>query len=348
VEKRRGLAIGLVLGGVLAYPAHAAHVRTADQPLVILTEQGRKDAEDVAFFSSVRALAAEIGIAVSTQEVPTFQAVRDALLAEARQESKPFLVAWILREDGTRKIHLFDPWENHLRTRTVAAGVSATANAETLALILRAELLAYMKEPEPAPPSPPEAPPPAPPSPPAAPPPPDPRWAVATSYFVGNYLRDQSVQQGARLGLSHLWPHLRVGVSYGLMPGQRVSADDVTMTLRRHPFALDVGYASCERHRLRLVMEVLLCGDVVSRHTSSATAPLTPQPDSHRLLVGVGGSVRAELLLSRNIGLHLALAAEAPLNPHDFQIMRGTVRTTVARLSPIHATAEVGLILYAF
>ena len=151
MEKRR-LSITLVLALALASPARAAGTRETNQPLVILTEEGSEDAEEAAFFSSVRALAAEIGIGVSTHKVPSFEAIRDTLLAQARQETRPFLVAWILREKGTRKIHLFDPWKNQLRTRTVEAGASATANAETLALILHAELLAYLNEPPPPPP----------------------------------------------------------------------------------------------------------------------------------------------------------------------------------------------------
>lgn len=334
-----------MLGLSLPRLAQAAGARTADQPLVILTEEGQKDAEDAAFFSSVRALAAEIGIAVSTEEVPTFQAVRDALLAEARQESKPFLVAWILREEGTRKIHLFDPWKNQLRTRTIEAGASATANAETLALILRAELLAHLNEPEPAPPPPPAAPP----SPPPTPPPRlAPGWAAALSYWVGTFLRNQSVQHGARLGFWHLWPHLRVGVFYGLVSGQDVDAEDVTMTVRRHPFDVDVGYAFGEHHRLRFVAEAVLSGDVVTRHTSSAVAPLVAQPDARRLLLGVGARGRTELRLFRNLAFHLALGAEMPLAPHDFQIVRGTTSTTVARLSPVRVNAELGVSLYAF
>ena len=113
------LPIALVLALAFTYPVRADGARATNQPLVILTEQGRDDEEDAAFFSSVRALAAEIGIGVSTHEVPSFEAVRDTLLVQARQETKPFLVAWILRETGTRKIHLFDPWKNQLRTRTV-------------------------------------------------------------------------------------------------------------------------------------------------------------------------------------------------------------------------------------
>jgi hypothetical protein len=315
--------------------------------LVILTEQGRKDAEDTAFFSSVRALAAEIGIAVSTEEVPSFQALRDTLLAEARGQSKPFLVAWILREDRVRRIHLFDPWKNQLRTRTIEAGTSATANAETLALILRAELFAYLQDQAPAPPPPPPPPPaPAPPPPPPPPPPPrpDPSWAAAASYILGTFLRDQGLQQGAQLGLWHLGPHLRMGIGYVLVPGQDVHVQDVTMTVRRHPVDLDVGYASRQRHRLRWVAEAFLSGDLVSRHTSFAAPPLSAQPDGRRFLLSVGGRVRGELRIFRN----LAVGAEVPLNPYDFQVSRGTVSQTVARLSPVRVIAGLGISVMGF
>jgi hypothetical protein len=338
---RPAIALGLVLA--LAHPARAAGGRATDQPLVILTEAGREDAEDAAFFSSVRALAAEIGIGVSAHPVPSFQAVRDTLLAQARRETKPFLVAWILRENGTRKIHLFDPWKNQLRTRTIEAGESARANAETLALILRAELLAYLAEPPPPPP-PPLAPPPQPPPPPR----PGPHWALTLSYVAGTFVRDQHVQQGVRLGLSHRWSRLRLGAHYGFLSGQDVRTEDVAMTVRRHPFDLDVGYASSEHLRLRLVAEAFLSGDVVSRHTSSAAEPLLAQPDDHRFVIGAGLRGRAELRIFRNLIVHVVLGTEAPLNPHDFQITRGTTSTTVARLVPVRVSGEVGVSILAF
>ena len=335
------LAIALVLVLALAHPARAAGARAADQPLVILTEEGRRDSEDAAFFSSVRALAAEIGIGVSTHEVPTFEAVRGTLLAGARQETKPFLVAWILREEGTRKIHLFDPWNNQLRVRTVQAGASPTANAETLALILRAELLAYLNEPPPMP---------APPTPPPPPPPPPPalHWSLALSYVVGTFMRDQHVQQGVRLGLAHHWTSLRLGAHFGFLPGQDVRAEGVALTVRRHPFDIEVGYASSEHYRLRLVVQALLSGDLVSRHTSFAAEPLLAQPDDRRFVMGAGLRGRVEQRVFRNLTLYLTLGIEAPFNPHDFQITRGTTTTTVARLLPVRVSGEAGVNILAF
>jgi hypothetical protein len=337
---RSAIALGLVLA--LATPARAAGGRAADQPLVILTEAGREDAEDAAFFASVRALAAEIGIGVSTHPVPSLQAVRDTLLAQARRETKPFLVAWILRENGTRKIHLFDPWKNQLRTRTIQAGESARANAETLALILRAELFAYLNEPPPSPPPPPQPPQPPP------PPRPDPHWALTLSYVAGTFVRDQHVQQGVRLGLAHRWSRLRLGAHYGFLSGQDVRAEDVAMTVRRHPFDLDMGYASPEHLRLRLVAEAFLSGDVVSRHTSSATEPLSAQPDDQRFVIGAGLRGRAELLIIRNLIVHVAFGTEAPLNPYEFRVTRGTSSMTMARLLPVRVSGEVGVSILAF
>ncbi len=311
-----------------------------NKPLVILTEEGSEDAEDAAFFSSVRVLAAEIGIGVSTQKVPSFEAVRDTLLAQARQETKPFLVAWILREKGTRKIHLFDPSKNQLRTRTVEAGASATANAETLALILHAELLAYLNEPPP---------PPAPPTPPAPPASrPDPRWALGASYVAGTFLRDQGVQQGIGLDLAHRWSSLYVGAHYAFLSSQDVHAEDVTLTIHRHPFDLDAGYLSREHRRLHFAAEVFLSGDSVSRHTSFAAPPLLAQPDDRRFVVGAGLRGRAEVRILRNLTMHLALGIATPLNPHDFQVMRGTTGTIAARLSPICVSGEVGVNILAF
>jgi hypothetical protein len=341
VEKRC-LSITLVLALAFAYPARAAGARATSQPLVVLTEEGRQDEEDAAFFSSVRALAAEIGIGVTPHEVPTFQAVRDTLLAEVQRKAKPFLVAWILREKGIREIHLFDPWKNQLRTRTVEAGQSATANAETLALILRAELLAYLSEPPPPPPPQP-LPPPLP-----QPPRPDPRWALAVSYVAGTFLRDQGAQQGIGLDLARRWSRLYVGVHYGALSAQDVHTGDVTLTVRRYPFDLNVGYIAPERSLWRLAAEAFLSGDSVSRHTSFAATPLLAQPDDRRFVVGAGLRGRAEVRLLRNLTVHVALGTEAPLNPHDFQIMRGTTSTTVARLSSVCVSGEAGVNILAF
>ncbi|HEY5283849.1 MAG TPA: hypothetical protein VIM14_13740 [Polyangia bacterium] len=319
-----------------------ADARATNQPLVILTEEGREDEEDAAFFSSVRALAAEIGIGVSTHKVPSFEAVRDTLLAEAQQKTKLFLVAWILREKGIREIYLFDPWKNQLHTRTVEAGTSATANAETLALILRAELLASLSEPPPPPP--PQPPPPPPPQPPR----PDPRWALAVSYVAGTFLRDQGAQQGLGLELAHRWSRLYVGAHYAFLSGQDVHTEDVTLTVRRYPFDLNVGYISPEHTLLRFAAEAFLSGDSVSRHTSLAATPLLAQPDDRRFVVGAGLRGRAEVRILRNLTLHFALGTEAPLNPHDFQILRDTTSTTVARLMPVCVSGEAGVTILAF
>ena len=290
----------------------------------------------------MRALAAEIGIGVSTHEVPTFEAVRDTLLAGARQETKPFLVAWILREEGTRKIHLFDPWNNQLRVRTVQAGASPTANAETLALILRAELLAYLNEPPPADAGAattprhrrPRAPLPA------------GHWRCPTSPGLSCATSTCSRASGWALpitGLACAW-----APTTGFCPVKTCGAEDVALTVRRHPFDLDVGYASSEHHRLRLVAEAFLSGDLVSRHTSFAAEPLLAQPDDRRFVMGAGLRGRVEQRVFRNLIVHLTLGIEAPLNPHDFQITRGTTTTTVARLSPVRVSGEAGVNILAF
>ena len=340
--EKRCLPITLALALAFAYPVRAAGARATNQPLVILTEEGRQDEEDAAFFSSVRALAAEIGIGVSTHEVPSFEVVRDTLLAEAQQETKPFLVAWILREKGIREIYLFDPWKNQLLTRTVEAGTSATANAETLALILRAELLAYLSEPPP-PPLPQPPPPPLP-----QPPRPDARWALAVSYVAGTFLRDQGAQQGIGLDLAHRWSRLYVGAHYAFLPSQDVHTEDVTLTVRRYPFDLNVGYVSPEHHLFRFAAEAFLSGDSVSRHTSFAATSLFAQADNRRFVVGAGLRGRAELRILHNLTVHLALGTEAPLNPYDFQIVRETTSQTVARLLPVRIIGEAGVTILAF
>ena len=404
--KTAGALLAIALCLLVAREARAT-TRRAGESLVILTEQGGKDVEDTAFLSSVRALAAEIGIVVSTEEVPTLQTVRDALLAEARSQRKPFLVAWILREDKLRRIHLFDPWNNQLRTRTIEAGVSATANAEALALILRAELLAYLHKPSapspssptpapspspsplpssssptpaaplpaasspapspsfssPSPPSPPLASPPSPPSSPVSPsyPPSSPPslssplpladdapWAVTASYALGTFLRGQGLQQGSRLGIVHMGRHLRLALVYGLFPDKDVAGQDVVITVKRHPVDLEIGYASREYYRLRWIAEAVVSGDWVSRHTSSAESPLTARPDAGHFLVSFGARGLQDLRLFRNVAVVLALGLDAPLDPVEFRITRGTTTGTVARLSPIRFGAELGIRIAVF
>jgi hypothetical protein len=134
--KKRCLPAALALALAFGHPVRAEGVRATTQPLVILIEEGREDAEDAAFFSSVRALAGEIGIGVSTLEVPSFKAVRDTLLSEAQQTTKLFLVAWILRDTGIREMYLFDPSKNELRMRTASMG--AADNTEAVALAAQA------------------------------------------------------------------------------------------------------------------------------------------------------------------------------------------------------------------
>lgn len=342
--KTAGAVLGLASWLLIAQSA-TGDTRGTDTPLVILTEQGHKDAEDTAFLSSVRALAAELGVVVTTEEVASFAAVKDVLLAQARAQRKVFLVAWILRENNVRQVHLFDPWNNQLRMRTIDAGTSATANAEALALILRAELVAYLHEaPAPAtPPTPPQPPPPPPPAPAR-----EPRWAATASYALGTFLRGQGLQQGARLGVEHLGPHARLGVVYGLVPGQDVVGQAAALTVHRHPIELHLGYASHEHGRLRWVAEAFATGDWLSRHTSVATAPLSAQPDAGHFLISVGARGRQEVRLFRHVALALGLGADVPVNPIDFQIVRGTTPETVARLSPIRFGAELGLELSGF
>jgi hypothetical protein len=171
---------------------------------------------------------------------------------------------------------------------------------------------------------------------------------LAVSYVAGTFLRAQGVQQGIGLGLAHRWPRLHVGAHYAFLSGQDVHTEDVTLAVRRHPFDLGVGYASAEHQRLRLAAEAFLSGDWVSRHTSSVATSWLAQPDDRRFVVGAGLRGHAEVRILRNLTVHLALGTEAPLNPHDFQITRGTTSTTIARLSPVRVSGEAGVNILAF
>ena len=195
---------------------------------------------------------------VSTHEVPEFSSVRETLLADARQGSKPFLVAWILREKDARKLHFFDPWSNQLQVRSVEVGDSdsAMANAESLALILRAELIAYLHEPPPPPPPPP---PPVPvplllPPPPAVPPP-ESRWGAAASLTSGTFLRDRAPWTGLHLQAWRSWRRIRLGLGVVAQTEHHIVVDRTDMALHRYPAELFAGYASRERFRVRLVAE---------------------------------------------------------------------------------------------
>ncbi len=343
-------AVSVCLSGLLLAQAARAATPGVDEPLVMLTERGNQDAESTAFFSTVRALAAEIGVAVSTEPVASLQAVDESLLAQVHGQKKPFLVAWILRDNKLRRVYLFDPRNHQLRIRTIEAGESATANAEALALILRAELVAYLHEPPAAPSS-------TPPSPPSPRPSPAPRptpaaqntrWAAAAAYALATFLRGQGMQQGARLGIGYRWRHTALDLRYGLFPGRAVPGQDASITVRRHPVALGIGYLSQEHLRLRWVAETFLSGDWVSRHTSSATSPLSAQPDAGHFLVSVGVRVRQDFRLLRHLALELALDMEVPLNPIEFQVAHSTTTTTLTRSSPVGLGAELGLTIPAW
>jgi hypothetical protein len=177
---------------------------------------------------------------------------------------------------------------------------------------------------------------------------PEPAWAATAAWTVGNFLRGQDVQQGARLGLGHRWARLRVDAHYEILPGQDVNTQDATMTVSRHPFDLEVGYGSPVFRRWCLVAAAFVSGDLVARHTSFAAPPLSAQPDDRRWVVGAGLRGRVELRLLRNLAVHLGLGTEAPLNPHDFQLLRGTTSATVARLAPVRVSGEAGLDVLGF
>jgi hypothetical protein len=171
---------------------------------------------------------------------------------------------------------------------------------------------------------------------------------VTATYWLGTFLRDQDPMHGARLGIEHMWRHLRLGLGYGLYPGQDVTRQGATLTLRRHPIDLHLGYASGEHLRLRWVAELLTSGDWVSRHTSQVQSPLAAQPDAGYFLVSAGARVRQELRLIRHLALVLALGLDVPLRSMELQTIRGTTTETIARTAPVRFRAELGLKLAAF
>jgi hypothetical protein len=171
---------------------------------------------------------------------------------------------------------------------------------------------------------------------------------VTASYSLGTFLRDQGFEQGARLGILHMWNHLRLGVAYRLFPGHEVTGQGAVIVVRRHPVDLDVGYASSEYHRLRWAAEILVCGDWVSRHTSDAEFPLSSEPDAGHFMVSLGARGRQELRLFRNLALGLAVGLDVPLNPIEFKTVRSTSTQTLARVSPVGLRAELGIKVSAF
>jgi hypothetical protein len=331
----------LALAWLALWPcwALAADVRSADRPLVILTETGHADSEDEAFFGSLRAHAGELGMATGTRDVESLSSVREALVREAQKTAKPFLVAWVLRDGDVRKLHLFDPWTNQLRTREIDNSGSPAANAENLALILRAELIAYLSEPPPPPPPSPPSPPPAPPP---APPPPETRVFADAAFAAGTFLRGWDPWLGARLAIAYRWGFVRWGAGYTLLPGHSLGNEATDFELRRHPSDLFLAIASSEG-ALRFVGGVAFSVDVVRRHTALATAPLSRTRDESRLLYAVAAKGRVELRLGRGFSLYLGAGAEVPLNPFDFRLTRGDTVTTLARMAPLRGLTELGL-----
>lgn len=146
----------------------------------------------------------------------------------------------------------------------------------------------------------------------------------------------------------YMGPHLSVALAYGLFPGREVTTPETSMTIRRHPGDLAVGYATLEHHRLRWVAEGFVSGDRISRRTSSATFPLSGQSDADFFLVSLGARGRQELRIFRHLALCLGLGADVLLNPVTFQRDRGNMFGTVARLSRVRFSAEVGIKILAF
>lgn len=153
---------------------------------------------------------------------------------------------------------------------------------------------------------------------------------------------------GARLGLMYMGPHLSVALGYGLFPRQEVVGPDTSITVARHPVDLDIGYATLEHHRLRWSAEGFVSGDWISRQTSDAKAPLLAQPDADFFLVSLGARGRQELRIFRHLALCLGLGADVLLNPVEFERDRGSRIATVARLSRVRFSAEVGIKISAF
>jgi hypothetical protein len=174
------------------------------------------------------------------------------------------------------------------------------------------------------------------------------RWAALASYAVGTFLRGHGLEQGARLGIARRWRPVHIAVGYGLFPATQVSGHDVVLTVKRHPVDVALGYASDEHYRMRWSAEAVMTGDWMARHTDSATAPLAARADASHFLLSLGARGRQDLRILRNVALSLAVGLDVPLNPVAFHVARGTTSETVARLSPVRFSAELGLTLSAF
>lgn len=152
----------------------------------------------------------------------------------------------------------------------------------------------------------------------------------------------------------YLGPHLSVALAYGLFARQEVTTldtskkVDTSMTVTRHPVDLDIGYATQEHHRLRWGAEGFVSGDWISRRTSYAKEPLFGKPGADFFLVSLGVRGRQELRIFRHLALCLGLGTDVLLNPVEFQRDRGSRIKTVARLSRVRFSAEVGIKISAF
>jgi hypothetical protein len=66
------------------------------------------------------------------------------------------------------------------------------------------------------------------------------------------------------------------------------------------------------------------------------------------LSAAVAARLRSEWRLLPNLSANLGLGAEILLNPYDFQVAVATERRTIARLSPVRWTLDLGLTLLAW
>lgn len=171
---------------------------------------------------------------------------------------------------------------------------------------------------------------------------------MTASYLLGSFLSGQGAIQGGRLFVEFMGPHLRVGLGYGLFPAQEVIGPTATITVRRHPVDLNLGYATAEHNRLRWIAEGFVAGDWISRHTSTTTAPLAAEDDAGFFLVSVGIRGRQELRLFRHLALTLGMGTDVLLNPVTFQSDKGSRIETVAHLARFRFSAELGIKISAF
>lgn len=280
-------------------------------------------------------------------------------------------VLWItLEADGGAVLYLADVARSRVYSRRLPAVGGGAARVESQATVITQVVAAWLEgqldagadavgltlvEPGPAPsdaaPDPPRpvpvrlaSPPQPPPSSPATPPPP-PRWPrlrLGFGYTGSNLAAALPWHDGLALIVG--WrpaPRVHLDLGFDWLLPATVRGDLVTLTLRRRPLSLAVGYAFPLGHRGDLRFAARLALDIVGR-TAAAPAGVEVSPDRRRVFASAAVLLGAGVRPVPHVRVGFALGIELLLVRGDYVVLAPT-RAVVLGPAPARLLVVVGL-----